>query len=290
VVARVRRALRERRVGPTGTLDPAATGVLPLVIGRATRLARFFSDGDKAYECVIRLGFSTETGDAEGRPTSEAWQGSLPGRPEIERTLDEFRGSFLQQPPAFSAKKIDGTRSHRMARQAVKSAAPVTPPAPVRVTAHAIDVVELADGLVTVRVVCSPGFYVRSLAHDLGCRLGVGAHVASLRRTRSAEFTLDQAVPLETVERSRPAANAAIIPLGRVLPALASVDLTHTGVQRAVHGRDLGPEDLMRGPGASKWSAHGEPLVRLLDARGDLVGIARARPGSGALHPFVVLV
>jgi tRNA pseudouridine55 synthase len=290
VVARVRRALGERRVGHTGTLDPGATGVLPLVVGRATRLARFLADGEKTYECTIRLGFSTDTGDAGGRPTSEPWQGALPDRFAIDRTLDAFRGSFLQQPPAFSAKKIDGTRSHRIARRAVRTAAAITPPAPVQVTAHAIDLVILEREMITVHVVCSPGFYVRSLAHDLGGRLGVGAHISSLRRTRSGEFTLAQAVSLDTVERNLPAGEAALIPLGGVLPGLASVGLTHAGVQRAAHGRDLGPEDLLREPGPIKRLTVGEPLVRLLDERGDLVGIARTRPDSGALHPFVVLV
>src|SRR5262245_42593852 len=112
VVARVRRLLRERRVGHTGTLDPIATGVLPLVVGRATRLARFLSAGDKAYQAVIVLGYATDTGDRAGRPVparGSAEPSRLPSREEIERALDGFRGTFLQQPPAYSAKKIGGT-------------------------------------------------------------------------------------------------------------------------------------------------------------------------------------
>src|SRR5439155_13862811 len=156
VVARVRRALREPRVGHTGTLDPAATGVLLLVLGRATRLARFLSASDKSYEAVVRLGFATDTLDAHGRTTGPVSQASLPSREAIDAALDAFRGTFLQQPPAFSAKKIDGTRSHKLARARIRAAdarlkpsrsedaqlcppaSPALPalPAPVSVTTH----------------------------------------------------------------------------------------------------------------------------------------------------------
>jgi predicted methyltransferase len=122
VVARVRRALGERRIGHTGTLDPAATGVLPLVLGRATRLARFLSASDKSYEAVVRLGVATDTQDAEGAASGPRYEGPLPSHAMIDRALDSFRGTFLQQPPAFSAKKIDGERSYRTARRARQSA------------------------------------------------------------------------------------------------------------------------------------------------------------------------
>jgi len=127
VVARVRRALRERRVGHTGTLDPAATGVLPLLVGRATRLAQFLSGSDKAYEAVIRFGFSTDTGDAQGRALGVQRAIDCPSRDAIEAALDAFRGEFLQQPPAFSAKKIDGKRSHKLARARARGDARLKP-------------------------------------------------------------------------------------------------------------------------------------------------------------------
>src|SRR3954447_478494 len=116
IVSRMRRVLREKRIGHTGTLDPAATGVLLLVLGRATRLAQFLSASDKAYEAVVRLGFATDTADAMGEPAGPIWTGPLPSREAIEAALENFRGTFLQQPPAFSAKKIDGKRSHALAR------------------------------------------------------------------------------------------------------------------------------------------------------------------------------
>ena len=121
VVVRVRRALGERRIGHTGTLDPAATGVLPLVLGRATRLARFLSASDKSYDAVVRLGVATDTDDAEGTPAGPSYQGPMPSREAIDRALDRFRGIFLQQPPAYSAKKIEGQRSYRLARTASRT-------------------------------------------------------------------------------------------------------------------------------------------------------------------------
>src|SRR5262245_2303634 len=116
VVARVRRVLRENRIGHTGTLDPLASGVLPLVLGRATRLARFLSSADKTYRATLRLGIDTDTGDSAGLPTGPAHTGALPGAETIDLALNEFRGSFLQQPPVFSAKKVAGTRSYALAR------------------------------------------------------------------------------------------------------------------------------------------------------------------------------
>jgi tRNA pseudouridine55 synthase len=282
VVARVRRALGERRIGHTGTLDPAATGVLPLVLGRATRLARFLSTGDKAYEAVVHLGLATDTNDAEGRAAGPSYPGALPSRDTIDRALDAFRGTFLQQPPAYSAKKIDGQRSYRFARAASRQlfytgagdppvytgagtqllytgagalpaspALPVSPalPAPVSVTTRAIDLIAFDGERVTLRVACSAGFYVRALAHDLGEQLGVGAHLFSLRRTLSGDAALDQALALDAIERDPASGIRAVVPLSRMLPGLSSVMLTSEGVRRAVHGRDIGPADAQEGMG-----------------------------------------
>ncbi len=216
VVARMRRALGERRIGHTGTLDPAATGVLCLVLGRATRLAQFLSHGDKTYEAVVRFGFATDTADAQGRATGPASCSATPDREAIDAALDAFRGTFLQQPPAFSAKKVDGKRSHKLARARrragqvsdtlhaatqVSETAVSEIPAPTTVTAFAIDILAVNDDTVSLCVECSAGFYVRSLAHDLGERLGVGAHLASLRRTRSGDFTVGQAIAFDAAER-----------------------------------------------------------------------------------------
>lgn len=289
VVARVRRATGERRIGHTGTLDPRASGVLPLVLGRATRLARFLSASDKTYCAVIQLGVETDSYDAAGRQVGEADAGVLPDRGAVEGALSHFRGTFMQQPPAFSAKKIGGTRSHRLARQRLRPYEREAPdgraslPKPVSVTVHALELLSLEQGRITLEITCSAGFYVRSLAHDLGRRLKTGGHLAALRRTRVGELSLDQAIPLEVVERDAGAVAAALIPPRRTLAAMPAVTLTEEGVRRARQGRDLGTGDL-----AEPRGAEGHDYTRLLDESGDLVGIAE--PAAGLLHPSVVLV
>jgi tRNA pseudouridine55 synthase len=284
VVARLRRVLGERRIGHTGTLDPAATGVLPLVMGRATRLARFLSGSDKSYDATIELGVSTDTGDAAGTAMGPRHAGPFPTRETIDRALDAFRGSFLQQPPAFSAKRVAGTRSYRLARGQSPTA---VLPAPVIVTAHAIEVLEATDDRLRVRIDCTSGFYVRSLAHDLGQRLNIGAHLVALRRTRVAGLRLEEALPLEVAERDPGRAAAQIIQLGRLLPEVPSIVLTAEGARHAAQGRDLTPGDAAGGLSA-EWSA--DPLVRLLDLTGDLIGIAEPAARPGFLHPSIVLI
>ena len=208
----------------------------------------------------------------------------------MHAALDEFRGTFMQQPPAFSAKKIDGTRSYKLARAGaadarLKPSGDENLPAPASVTAHAIDIVSADGDSVTLRVDCSAGFYVRSLAHDLGQRLGIGGHLAALRRTRSGDFTLEQAISMDTVERDAQLAIDGLIPLAEMLPAFASVTLTAEGVLRATHGRQLGPADTERG-----LSGRASSFVRLLDQSGQLVGIAEPVGASALLHPSVVLM
>ena len=286
VVSRMRRALRERRIGHTGTLDPLASGVLPLVIGRATRLARFLSASDKTYDAEIRLGVATDTADAEGAPLAAPYAGALPTRDAIDRALDAFRGRFLQQPPAFSAKKIGGIRSHEAARAtrrtASSSAAAAPPalpvrPAPVAVTVSRLDLRSVDADHVVLTLTCSAGFYVRGLAHELGVHLGTGAHLTALRRTRVGDLTLDQALPLDAAERDPEAAAARVVPMSLMLAELPALTLDADAVRRAVQGRDV--ESTVPNPDARP--------VRLVDERGDLVAIAE--PAGGLLHPSVVL-
>jgi tRNA pseudouridine55 synthase len=316
VVARIRRALGESRIGHTGTLDPAATGVLALVLGRATRLAQFLTDSDKSYDAVVRFGFATDTADAQGRAIGTVSTKPLPSRDDIDAALDAFRGTFLQQPPAFSAKKIGGKRSHKLARARARDAAadarlkpsrddealepsrsdlPDPPdrsvlPAPSSVTAYRLDIVSSEADCVTLRLDCSAGFYVRSLAHDLGERLGVGAHLVALRRTRVGDFTIDRALALDRAERDPAEAAAAIVPMADVLPRLPPLVLTAGGVRRARNGCELGPADSVPTALASRPEPHAGPtLFRLLDAAGNLVGVARPTRTAGLLHPCVIL-
>ena len=276
VVGRVRRALGTRRVGHTGTLDPLATGVLPLVIGRATRLAQFLSSDEKEYVADVAFGVSTSTYDALGSELPH--QGSAPvDLSRLDGALGEFRGTYLQTPPAFSAKKVSGKPAYELARS---GASPELKP--VQVTVTALEVLEQGERRASLRVVCSSGFYVRTLAHELGRRLGCGAYLAALRRTRAGTFTFADAVPLDVLEHEGVAAAPRLIPLERLLPAIPSVVLTEDGVRRALHGNILPP------------SAHESDLpltarVRLLDGAGHLVGIAELEPG-GLLHPVIVLM
>jgi tRNA pseudouridine55 synthase len=289
VVARVRRTLGEKRIGHTGTLDPMATGVLPLVIGRATRLASMLSGVAKTYEAAIRLGCATDTYDATGRvaghPDAPVAAGfDIPAPDDItaanlEAVLPRFRGEYEQAPPPFSAKKIGGVAAYRLARRQQDVA-----PAPVPVSVSDLELLGYRDGLATVRVTASAGFYVRSLAHDLGAALGCGAHLASLRRTRAGPFTDAHAVPLETVEAEGAPAAARLIPLNDLLLDVPAARLTERGAKRAGHGNALGPGDL---------EEPAPPLpgnrVRLIDPGGGLLGLAEPRPG-GLLQPVVVLV
>jgi tRNA pseudouridine55 synthase len=299
VVARVRRATAIRRVGHTGTLDPLATGVLPLVIGSATRLASLLSAGDKAYDASVRLGAATDTYDAAGRivasdGTSRGSPASAeppPPPPAIDReTVDAalrgFRGDLWQTPPAFSAKKIDGVRAYALARRRI----PVEP-RPVRVTVSRLDVIDYREGRLDVRLVCSAGFYVRSFAHDLGVQLGGGAYLERLRRTRSGDFTLEGAAPLDTIEREGPAALARLVPLHLLLPRLPRVILTERGARRAAHGNSVGDEDVVERPSSDdeEGATAGAARVRLFDSQGALLAIAEPEPGR-LLHPLVVLV
>ncbi|HXE80416.1 MAG TPA: tRNA pseudouridine(55) synthase TruB [Vicinamibacterales bacterium] len=277
VVAAVRRALGERRAGHTGTLDPMATGVLPLLLGRATRLARFVTGADKTYEARVRFGWETDTDDATGVALTPPRSGAVEAA-AVERALTAFRGTILQEPPRVSAKKVGGKRAYALARAA---SAPAL--APVAVTIRRLHLLETTeDGTALLHVVCSAGCYMRALARDLGRALGTGAHLAALRRLASGRFTLADAVPLDVVLRDPAAARAAIRPSAQAVGDLPAVTLAGAALARARHGATV---DVGRAPEAGP-----EGAVRILDPEGGLVGIARQGPRPGVLHPFVVLV
>jgi tRNA pseudouridine55 synthase len=278
VVALARRALGTRRVGHTGTLDPSAAGVLPLVVGRATRLSRFLTARAKAYVATIRFGRTTDTFDATGAVTSET--GRVPDRGPLVAALEGYQGTFAQTPPPYSAKKVEGVRAYRLAR-----AARAVQPAAVEVSVHSIELVSFEGPIAEVRLVCSAGFYVRSLAHDLGGRLATGAVLQSLTRTRSGTFSLEEAVPLDMLEPvNRDSLIGRMHPLDDLLLEVGAITLTPSGVQRVRHGQDVGPADMTRPlpptPGA---------VARLLDPDGRLLAIAEPSILPGFLHPAVVL-
>jgi tRNA pseudouridine55 synthase len=293
VVARVRRAIAISRIGHTGTLDPLATGVLPLVVGRATRLAQFLSADEKEYVAAIRLGLATATYDAEERLVRNESGDPIALLPvarrlaltdaEVREGLTDFHGTYWQVPPPFSAKKVAGTPAYLLARlhKDVELKA-------VEVTVRELELVSYHDGLATVRVLSSSGFYVRSLAHGLGERLGCGAHLESLRRIRAGEFRLEQAVPLAVIQEERTAALARLVPIEGLLSRLPHVVVNERGARRAAHGNALAAEDLSDANRTGPPGAAAGP-VRVLDADGALLAIGQPA-GGGLLQPVVVLV
>jgi tRNA pseudouridine55 synthase len=276
VVAAARRALRERRIGHTGTLDPMATGVLALACGRATRLVRFLTAADKDYDAEIRFGTTTDTYDATGTETSRS--PVRPGREEVLRALASLTGDYLQMPPAYSAKKVGGRRAYEMARRDE----PVEL-VPARVVVTRAELVDFDGETARVALTCSSGFYVRSFAHGLGKLAGGGACLTALRRTRSGEFTLADAVPLADLAGGAPVLDR-LVPLGSLLGALPAVTVTPDEHRRISHGQDVRrPMPGLAGPGAEPW-------VRLLDGEGRLLAVATPEPAGDSLHPVVVLI
>lgn len=291
VVARARRVLREKRIGHTGTLDPLATGVLPLVIGKATRLASLLSATEKEYEAAIRLGCTSDTYDAAGRLSPGVPAGPLAIQPDdVEQALTAFRGTFEQMPPPFSAKKVAGVPAYKLARKQKPTAL-----TPVSVTVHVLELLGFEDDVARLRVRTSPGFYVRSLAHDLGARLGCGAYLEALRRTRVGPFGLEAAIRLDELEEDPEAAATRLLPLEELATELPLVRVTARGAERASHGNFLRPQDFAgsgTGPDLTKpATGPGRPgvRVRVVDEAGRLLAIAETG-ADGVLRPCIVLV
>ena len=289
VVDRIRRLLHVRRVGHTGTLDPFATGVLVMLIGRATRLAQFLSGVEKEYEAVIRLGYATDTGDVTGKPIRSSDEAKIGdwSREQIEAALESLRGEIDQVPPMYSAKKQDGRKLYEMARRGEE-----VERKPVRVCIHKFEAIKptgelLKDNLdgtfdFEVRVECSSGTYVRTLAEDFGKRLGVGAHLAELRRTRVGDFQIQQAQTLEQVKVSlaEEALGRIVLPTDAALSRFPAIDLTANDVRRVQNGMAVNISE-------AKWT-NGE-RVRMRDEQGNLIAVAEYDAASALLRPSVVL-
>jgi tRNA pseudouridine55 synthase len=277
VVNRMRRLAGTRKVGHLGTLDPGATGVLPLVVGRATRLAQFFSRNDKVYEGVVHFGYSTDTYDGDGTPTSPETPVIL-DRVALEAALDRFRGPFFQVPPPVSAKKVAGRPAYELARkgQSVELN-------PVSVEVYSLDVVEIEGCEVKIRVHCAAGTYVRSIAHDLGQALGCGAFLKQLRRTASGDFKIEQARTLEQLTQlaDEGRLSEALIPAAQLLPEfpVELVDATTTAQIR--NGRDFRVSPFQARAADARY-------VKAVTPQGELVAIGEARLPN-VYHPVLVL-
>jgi tRNA pseudouridine55 synthase len=295
VVDDIRRILHVRRVGHTGTLDPFATGVLVMLIGRATRLAQFLSAVEKEYDAVIRLGYATDTGDVTGKPISTNEENLRPGespigkwgREQIEAALESLRGEIDQVPPMYSAKKQGGRKLYEMARRGEE-----VERKPVRVCIHEFEAIRptgelLKDNLdgtfdFKVRVACSSGTYIRTLAEDFGKRLRVGAHLAELRRTRVGDFHIQHAQTLEQVKVSvaEEALGRIILPTDAALSRFPAIDLIASDVRRVQNGMAVNVSE-------AKWT-NGE-RVRMRDEQGNLIAVAEYDAASASLRPSVVL-
>jgi len=276
VVAKTRRIAGTRRIGHLGTLDPIATGVLPLVIGRATRLAQFYTRSDKIYEGVVRFGWATDTYDRAGVPMGEKREVRLHAA-ELERHLEKFRGEFMQTPPPVSAKKVAGRRAYELARQAV-----AVELEPVRVQVYELTLLEISGSDARLRAHCSGGTYVRSIAHDLGQALGCGAHLLDLRRTASAEFDLAQARTLNQLESLAADERLldAFVPAADLLPGFPAVFVDDQAIAGIRNGRNF--------PASAFRTQAGSRYVKALSREGELVAIGEAVLPH-VYHPIVVL-
>jgi tRNA pseudouridine55 synthase len=274
VVARVRRILQERSVGHLGTLDPMATGVLPLLVGNYTRLAQFFGDSQKTYVGVIGFGFATDTYDADGEPASEPRAVDL-SRDRLQVLVEEFVGAIEQVPPPFSAKKLRGVPAYKLARKKLDVRLK-----PVPVTVHHFRIGDLERERVSFEAAVSSGTYIRSIAHELGQRLGCGAHLADLRRTSSGEFSLEQAVSLGGLEELARfgRAETALISARNLLKHIPNVMAVEDQAARIRNGNAVN---------LAEFSA--SPLVKVFAGKDDLIAIA-ARVAGTLFQPKVVLV
>jgi tRNA pseudouridine55 synthase len=277
-------------VGHTGTLDPFATGVLVLLVGRATRLAQFLSGAEKEYEATVRLGYATETGDLTGAPRGEvsacgAWEVE-----EIEEALKSLRGEIDQVPPMYSAKKVQGRKLYELARRGEEIEREA-----VRVHISEFEVVPDEAGAwlrrnedgtcdLRVRVVCSAGTYVRVLAESVGERLGAGAHLSALRRTRAGAFHVSQSVTLDQLNGLAEDGRAPeiLIDMNAALPRLPAAHLTGDEARRVRHGvAVLAPS------GSNGWADGAS--VRMLDAAGQLLAVGVYDAARGHVQPRVML-
>ena len=285
VVQLVRRELQIRKIGHLGTLDPMATGVLPLAVGRATRLARFLMGGSKVYEGTIQLGLTTDTYDRLGQPTSEFRQPRL-ARDSLRAAVESMVGEQMQTPPPYSAKKIGGRRAYRLARQGVQVEIP-----PQRVRVHQFRYLQGPADTVDFEIHCSPGTYVRALAHELGRKLGCGAHLSRLRRLSSGKFSLSMACPLPQGRMPQDWGRF-LLSMNSMLEDMPGIHVSGEEQEDFAHGRTLGVRNVPLD--------HSEaPVIRVLSDSGLLLGLAemtscghaggRGEQGAVRLLPKLVL-
>jgi tRNA pseudouridine55 synthase len=276
VVARMRGIAGTRRVGHLGTLDPIAIGVLPLMIGQATRLAKFWDHSEKGYEAVVRFGFATTTYDRQGEPASPITEPHITAE-QIEACIGPMRGQIEQTPPPVSAKKINGVPAYKLTRRNI----PVEL-APVKISIYELTLLEVNGVLARLRIRCSAGTYIRTIAHQLGILLGCGAHVEELVRTRSGPFYIEKAFTLQQLQQKKDEGNleSALLPAAELLPQFPTVLVDEITSAQIRQGRDFNVSPFRADAGAEH--------VKAIGPDGNLVAIGRiALPH--VYHPVVVL-
>jgi tRNA pseudouridine55 synthase len=279
VVNRLRKITGEHSIGHLGTLDPMATGVLPLLLGKFTRLAQYFSDATKGYTGAIRFGFATDTYDAEGEPAGpDLWpefaQGLTLGR--VRLVASRFRGEMRQMPPPYSAKKIDGKPAYKFAREGKPVELKLA-----RISIESFEIRSMQNGEAAFAMEISSGGYVRAVAHEMGQELACGAHLSSLRRTRSGTFTLDDAHTLEELEAL--VGNVAALQAACLHPRLLLPQMPSVTADAMVLGR------LRNGAQANLPEFSHAPLVKVFAGQRELAGIAKRIAGT-LFQPVLVLL
>lgn len=280
VVARCRRILKTKKIGHTGTLDPFATGVMVVLVGKATRLAMFLDNDEKEYQATARFGFETETGDATGEPRGPAV--ALAPMSELEESvntvLPEYTGQILQTPPMYSAKKIEGKKLYELARKGIeveRRAVPVTVSRLEIAFTRGVDEIGFS-------VICSAGTYVRTLAEDIARRAGSAAHLVALRRTRAGKFGIGSALTIERLEEVAASGDLDehLIPMNEAVSHLAAVTLDDERIAKTKNGLASNAE--------SETADGGQ--VRILDRFGGLIAIGTYDAAAKRVQPRLVLV
>ncbi len=282
VVWRARKILNGEKTGHTGTLDPFATGVIVVLVGRATRLAQFLDSDIKEYEAIIRFGFETTTGDKTGKPKAVANPELQLIKEDVEDVLSEFKGEIEQMPPMFSAKKVKGKKLYNLARKGIEIERN-----PIRVTIHEIGISDTEQKLdnteVAIRVVCTAGTYIRTLAEDIGKKVGIGAHLAELHRTRAGKFDISKAVTLDELKQiaAKNELDKILISMNEALAHLPKAELVGDQVEKTHHGTKLKFE--------SDDFKNGDP-VRMVDQNGNLVAVGAYDELDKSVQPKTVFV
>ncbi len=267
VVGKLRKLLRTKRIGHTGTLDPFATGVLVMLVGKATRLAQFLDKDVKEYDAIIQFGFETDTGDLTGTETVKGTKNSVSAA-EIEDVLQDFRGEISQIPPMYSAKKVDGQKLYNLARQGIEIERK-----PVNITIYNLNLLETNGTTAKIRVACSAGTYIRTLAEDIGRKLEICGHLTSLQRIRAGKFELSQSVKIEDAE------NTEFISMNDAVSHLFNVEISVEEIVDLGHGKKLFRELNLE-----------NNIVRITDEAKNLLAIGEYDSVEKSIQPKIVFL